>query len=216
METSEQINELAAALSKAQGQIKGAAKDSTNPHFKSSYADLASVWEACRAALSENGIAVIQTPHTDEAGNCHVVTMLTHSSGQYVRDSFSLPPTKPDPQGYGSAITYMRRYALAAIVGVAPEDDDGNAASQGDGNGKPQPRTQTKKAAPAQAEEPAHVREAKDILAKAAGITDVDEFTAFFDGVQPRLADIKKASENTYNHVIARLGERDAELRLAA
>src|SRR5690606_7165612 len=108
------------------------------------------------------------------------------------------------------------RYALAAIVGVAPEDDDGNAASQGDGNGKPQPRTQTKKAAPAQAEEPAHVREAKDILAKAAKITDPEEFGAFFDGVQPRLADIKKASENTYNHVIAKLGERDAGLRLGA
>lgn len=215
METSEQINELAAALAKAQGQIKGAAKDSTNPHFKSSYADLASVWEACRSALTENGIAVIQTPHTDDAGNCHVVTMLTHASGQYVRDSFSLPPTKADPQGYGSAITYMRRYALAAIVGVAPEDDDGNAASGGQGSGKPAPR-QTRQAAPAQAEEPVHVREAKDILAKAAGITDPDEFTAFFDGVQPRLADIKKASENTYNHVIAKLGERDAELRLAA
>lgn len=214
METSEQINELAAALAKAQGQIKGAAKDSTNPHFKSSYADLASVWEACRSALTENGIAVIQTPHTDDAGNCHVVTMLTHASGQYVRDSFSLPPTKADPQGYGSAITYMRRYALAAIVGVAPEDDDGNAASGGQGSGKPAPR-QTRQAAPAQAEEPVHVREAKDILAKAAGITDVDEFTAFFDGVQPRLADIKKASENTYNYVIAKLGERDAELRMA-
>lgn len=214
METSEQINELAAALAKAQGQIKGAVKDSTNPHFKSSYADLASVWDACRDALSENGIAVIQTPHTDEASNCHVVTMLTHASGQWVRDTFSLPPTKADPQGYGSAITYMRRYALAAIVGVAPEDDDGNAASGGQGSGKPAPR-QTRQAAPVQAEEPVHVREAKDILAKAAGITDPDEFTAFFDGVQPRLADIKKASENTYNHVIAKLGERDAELRMA-
>lgn len=189
-------------------------KDSTNPHFKSSYADLASVWDACRDALSENGIAVIQTPHTDEASNCHVVTMLTHASGQWVRDTFSLPPTKADPQGYGSAITYMRRYALAAIVGVAPEDDDGNAASGGQGSGKPAPR-QTRQAAPVQAEEPVHVREAKDILAKAAGITDPDEFTAFFDGVQPRLADIKKASENTYNHVIAKLGERDAELRMA-
>lgn len=158
METSEQINDLAAALAKAQGQIKGAVKDSTNPHFRSSYADLASVWEACRSALTENGLAVIQTPHTDEAGNCHIVTMMTHSSGQWIRDTFSLPPTKADPQGYGSAITYMRRYALAAIVGVAPEDDDGNAASAGTDNGKPAPRQQAKKAAPEQKEDPAQDR----------------------------------------------------------
>jgi hypothetical protein len=215
MEMSEQINELAAALAKAQGQIKGAAKDSTNPHFKSSYADLASVWDACRAALSSNGIAVVQTPHTDEAGNCHVVTMMTHASGQWIRDAFSLPPTKADPQGYGSAITYMRRYALAAIVGVAPEDDDGNAASEGSGSGKPEPR-QTKQASPAKSDEPPHVKEAKDILAKANTISDPEEFAAFFDGCLPRLEAIKAASENTHAHVEKCLGQIEAGLRVGA
>lgn len=215
METSEQINELAAAMATAQGQIKGAAKDSTNPHFKSSYADLASVWEACRDALSSNGIAVIQTPHTDDAGNCHVVTMLTHASGQWVRDTFSLPPTKPDPQGYGSAITYMRRYALAAIVGVAPEDDDGNAASGGQGSGKPAPR-QTKQAAPEQKEEPPHVKDAKALISMANSISDPDEYAAFFDGILPRLDKIKAASENTYNAVMDRLGAIEAGLRVGA
>ena len=215
METSEQINELAAAMATAQGQIKGAAKDSTNPHFKSSYADLTSVWEACRDALSSNGIAVIQTPHTDDAGNCHVVTMLTHASGQWVRDTFSLPPTKQDPQGYGSAITYMRRYALAAIVGVAPEDDDGNAASDGQGSGKPTPR-QTKQASPIQQEAPPHVKDAKALISMANSISDPDEYAAFFDGIAPRLEKIKDASENTYKAVIEKLGAIEAGLRVGA
>jgi len=118
------IAALVAALSKAQGMIKGAAKDSTNPFFKNKYADLSSVWEACREALSKNELAVIQTPV--EGG---VITMLAHSSGEWIKSYLPMKPTKDDAQGAGSAITYARRYALAAFVGVAPEDDDGQAAS---------------------------------------------------------------------------------------
>ena len=128
MKTSEQIGDLAGALSKAQGEIKGAVKDSQNPFFKSSYADLSSVWGACREALSKNGLAVIQTCSMGEHGVC-VSTRLTHASGQWVEDDLTVMPTKSDPQGIGSTITYLRRYALAAITGVAPEDDDGNAAT---------------------------------------------------------------------------------------
>ena len=128
MKTSEQINELATALAKAQGDIKGAVKDSSNPFFKSSYADLSSVWNACREALSKNGLAVIQTCSMSEHG-VTVSTRLAHASGQWVEDDLTLMPVKPDPQGVGSTITYARRYALASIAGVAPEDDDGNAAS---------------------------------------------------------------------------------------
>lgn len=215
MEMSEQINELAAALAKAQGNIKGAAKDADNPFFKSKYADLASVWEACRDELSKNNIAVIQTPHTDDAGNCHVVTMLTHASGQWVRDTFSLAPTKADPQGYGSAITYMRRYALAAIVGVAPEDDDGNAASRGSDKSASKP-AQGKSAAPESKNDPAHVRDAKAIMAAAEKITDAEEYAAFFDGCGPRFDDIKNASENTHAYLMKRLGEIEAAIRIAA
>jgi len=130
MEMSEQINELAKALSVAQGQIKGALKDSNNPFFKSKYADLSSVWEACRVPLSNNGLSVIQTTCDAMNGGVSVVTTLAHQSGQWVRGSLTLEPKDKSPQGYGSAITYARRYALAAIVGVAPEDDDGNAASR--------------------------------------------------------------------------------------
>jgi hypothetical protein len=130
MQTSEQINELAAALAKAQGQIQGAVKDSTNPAFKSRYADLASVWDACRMALSANGLAVVQGPALADRG-VSVTTRLLHSSGQWAESTLILPMDKATAQGAGSAITYARRYALAAMVGVAPDDDDdGNAASQ--------------------------------------------------------------------------------------
>lgn len=127
-EQSEQIGELAAALSKAQGKITGALKDSANPFFKSKYADLASVWDACRVALSENQLAVIQQTESDDSG-VFVITTLAHSSGQWMRSRLRLTPKDGSPQSMGSAITYGRRYALAAAVGVAQVDDDGNAAS---------------------------------------------------------------------------------------
>lgn len=129
MTHSEQINELAAALAKAQGQIEGAKKDSINPHFKNRYADLSAVWDACREALTTNGLSVVQSAENCEAGY-GVTTMLLHTSGQWMRGTLYLKPAKDDPQGAGSALTYARRYALAAMVGIAPEDDDANAASQ--------------------------------------------------------------------------------------
>ena len=129
MTHSEQINELAAALAKAQGQIEGAKKDSINPHFKNRYADLASVWDACREALTTNGLSVVQSAENCEAGY-GVTTMLLHTSGQWMRGTLYLKPAKDDPQGAGSALTYARRYALAAMIGIAPEDDDANAAIQ--------------------------------------------------------------------------------------
>lgn len=132
------MKELATAMAKAQGQIKTALKDSKNPHFKSSYADLTSVWDACREALTKNGFSVIQRTDFDAGGEVWLETMLLHSSGEHIASRYPLRPAKQDPQGYGSAITYARRYCLAAIVGVvADEDDDGNAASQRNGNHAP-------------------------------------------------------------------------------
>ncbi len=123
------IGKLAEALAKAQSKLLPAAKDSENPFFKSKYADLASVWEACRAALTENGLAVVQLAHSTEKG-VGVETMLVHSSGEFISESLEVPAAKHDAQAFGSAITYARRYGLAAMVGVAPEDDDGNAAAK--------------------------------------------------------------------------------------
>lgn len=128
MQTSDALNELATALSKAQGEITGALKDSANPFFKSRYSDLASCWDACRAALSKNGLSVTQFPMT-EGTESYLVTHLLHTSGQWMRSSLILKSKDDTSQAMGSAITYARRYALCAVVGVAQVDDDGNAAS---------------------------------------------------------------------------------------
>ena len=125
---SESIAALAAALSKAQGVMEGATKAGLNPHFKSKYADLASVWDACRKPLSDNGLSVVQLPGGD-GQTLSVTTILMHESGEWIEGTMTMTPTKNDPQGVGSCLTYARRYALAATVGISPEDDDGNAAS---------------------------------------------------------------------------------------
>lgn len=135
MNKSEAINELAAALAKAQGQMEGAKKDSENPYFKSKYADLASVVEAIRGPFAENGLSYVQLPYPAEGDWVQVETVLLHSSGQWVSSVVDVPVAKGDAQGYGSALTYARRYGLSAICGVAPEDDDGNAAAKA----KPRP-----------------------------------------------------------------------------
>lgn len=130
MKHSEQTDALSEALSKAQSVMAGAKKDAANPFFKTKYADLASCWEACKGALTANGIAVVQgnTPHD---GGVQVQTRLTHKSGQWIEDDgLFVPATKADAQGFGSALTYARRYSLCAMVGIAPEDDDGNAAAK--------------------------------------------------------------------------------------
>lgn len=136
MNHSDSIKEIATALSKAQAVIAGAVKDKTNPHFKNDYADLSSVWDACRKPLTDNGLSVAQTAATDE-GRVGVTTLLMHSSGEWISDTLFMKPTKDDPQGVGSCITYARRYALASMVGVAPADDDGNEASARQAGHKP-------------------------------------------------------------------------------
>ena len=124
---SESIAALAAALSKAQADITGALKDSSNPFFKSKYADLASCWDACRKQLAANSLAVIQTTEVTEAGTV-LVTTLAHSSGEWMRGTLPVVTKDNGPQAQGSGITYARRYALAAIVGLAQIDDDAEAA----------------------------------------------------------------------------------------
>jgi hypothetical protein len=129
MEQSENIADLATALAIAQGQIENALKTRENPHFRSKYADLAGVWDACRDALSSNGLSVIQSPGELVDGRMAMTTQLCHKSGQWVRGSLTIPLGKADAQAYGSATSYARRYALAAFVGVSPADDDGEAAT---------------------------------------------------------------------------------------
>lgn len=130
METSNEIGEIAAALSKAQGEVENAAKSSTNPHFKSRYADLAEVINAIREPMAKNGLSVIQAPSFD-GELVTVTTHLSHTSGQWMRSTLSIPIGRKDAQSIGSAITYGRRYSLAPLFLVSQEDDDGNAATQG-------------------------------------------------------------------------------------
>lgn len=131
MPTSDAINEISTALAKAQGDIANPAKESTNPHFKSHYADLSSGINAIRAALSSNGIAFTQL--TRLAGDVLMVdTRLSHTSGQWIESEFPACRFPARPQEVGSALTYARRYALFAITGIAGEgeDDDGEAGSK--------------------------------------------------------------------------------------
>ena len=131
MNSSPELNELATALAKAQGEMLGAVKDATNTFFAKpnsnagKYADLESVWIACRKALTDNGLSVIQ--YGDEAGPV-LITRLLHSSGQWIQGGFPIKAKDDSPQAIGSGITYARRYGLAAMVGVYQTDDDAEAA----------------------------------------------------------------------------------------
>jgi len=149
MNQSESIAALSAALAKAQGVMEGATKDSSNPFFKSKYADLSSVWDACRKPLSDNGLSVVQTSEfiPEHPDMVCIETLLCHSSGEWIKGRLAVKPVKADPQSVGSCITYLRRYSLQSIVGIAPEDDDGNAAS-GKHDDKAKPIAQSKKVEP--------------------------------------------------------------------
>jgi len=124
----ESLTELATALSKAQSEMKGASKDNVNPHYKSRYADLASVWDACRIPLTKNGLSIVQRVRINAEGNSYLETLLLHCSGQYLCSEYPLNPVKNDPQGFGAAITYARRFSLMGMVGICPEDDDGESS----------------------------------------------------------------------------------------
>ena len=125
MEQSESINELAKALNLCQREELFALTTSENPFFKSKYADLSSVWDVSRKPLTDNGLAIVQTMGISEMGGPVVITTLLHESGQWIRGTLPINPVKEDPQALGSAITYGRRYSLSAILGICPEDDDG-------------------------------------------------------------------------------------------
>lgn len=130
---------LFAALSAAQGEIENASKSSSNPHFKSRYADLAEVLNTVRPVFAKHGLAVLQSTEFDGA-MVSVTTTITHAEGGYVTSRASCVPPKTDGQGVGNATTYLRRYSMAAMACIAQEDDDGNSSAH---NGKPKPKSIT-------------------------------------------------------------------------
>ena len=127
MITSENIGAISQAIAKAQMEVENASKNSANPHFKSRYADLAELLNTVRPVFSAHGLAIVQAP-SFESGVANVETMISHSSGEWIKSVCSAPVGKQDAQGVGSAITYLRRYSLAAMCGIAQEDDDANSA----------------------------------------------------------------------------------------
>lgn len=184
------MNQIAPAFIKAKKTFGPVLKDKNNPAFRSKYADLGACLEAVEDALLENGIALYQETSPDDTG-VTVETILLHESGETIRSGkLHVPASKQDPQGYGSALTYARRYSLMAACGIAPEDDDGNAASKA--TAKPaqpaaQPTTRATAKAPAGKPAPTLTDDAIDdvILAMVESPT-LDELKAVFGAAYPK------------------------------
>jgi len=194
IEQSESIAALSKALTQVQGSVEGAVKGKVNPAFKSKYADLTSVWEACREPLVMNGLSVVQFPGEMIDNRMTLTTQLSHESGEWMRCTLSIPLTKADAQGYGSAVTYARRYALAAVVGVCPEDDDGNAASRGT------PRNDAK------SEDRITEAQRVELMALAAGKnTDMKAFCTFY-----KINALPELPASKYAHAKAALTRKEA------
>lgn len=161
MEFSEKIDLISAAMSKFQSQVTTAKKTSANPYFGSKYADLAEVWDTIKNPLCSNGLAVMQSPENVE-GKVIITTLITHTSGQWIKGSLAMQPVKTDPQSYGSCITYGRRYSLGAFLGIATElDDDGNKASDLDTKASPAAKAYEAKQAAAAKPQPIITSEKK-------------------------------------------------------
>lgn len=162
------MKSIATALAKAQMNMGKALKQANNPHFRSKYADLGNVMDACLPALNEAGIALIQPTGEDDHGR-YVETILIHGeSGESLTCRVPLIVSKNDMQGYGSAVTYARRYGLMAMAGIAPEDDDGNAAA------KAPPKQEQRQQKPQETDAEA-IERAKEYLAEADSLDDLKE-----------------------------------------
>ena len=199
MLTSEKTDQIIPAFVTAQAAMEGAKKDSKNPHFESKYADLESVMQACRAALKENGLAVFQTANDEGTA---LATRIYHTSGQWLESTTPLIVGKKDMQGFGSAVTYARRYALMAALGIAPEDDDGNAAAAN-------PPTQNQTPEPAAAKPPedpaARARAEKYVTAQLAMLPTIksrDEFDGWREQADQQFIGLKNYFPDLYEKLV--------------
>jgi hypothetical protein len=209
LRTSPEVGELAKALAAAQGQIRTAEFDRVNPAFKSGYATLASIYTACRAALSSQGIAVVQALSDGEGGRIACSTRLLHASGQWMESTVSVDPGRPGAQPMGSAASYLRRYSLVAFVGIATgEEDDGEAATPPP---KAKPSKTERDAADAQRKAAHHpswdgdrARFAMDC--KAAGTT-LDDFAAWCEANErPRPSQVDQSTRDKMRAFLAAHG----------
>ena len=201
MNKSDSINELAAALAKAQTGFAVIGFNKINPHFKRGYADLTAIINATRPSLAANGLAVAQFP-ASEGPIVTVETVLTHASGQWIGGHTSLTASKVDAQGIGAAITYAKRYGLSAILNVAAdEDDDGNAASE-----PPPSQRQAPKQDPKPAAETPKVRFFNAVV-KWSGAAPEDRKAACAAVAKKFKVDLSKATDAEYERMVSEVGE---------
>jgi hypothetical protein len=183
--------DLYEALSRAQAKVENAKRGTTNPHFNKTYADLATVWDTIREPLTSEGLSVLQLPCEAPAGHVGLLTIIGHKSGQTVQEKFFLQLKKADnPQDAGSCLTYMKRYALMGVAGIAPEDDDGNAAA-----GKPSPAAPAVDYSATIAETMKHLEKATDEEARAlyATVRNSGMQQAAKDGLLKQMYDVIQA-----------------------
>jgi preprotein translocase subunit SecD len=224
MRKSESIGKISEALAKAQGQMKPAAFDATNPHFRSKYASLTSIMEACREALSQNNIAVIQSPSFEE-GRLIITTLLTHSSGEWIEDSLSINAGKDTAQALGSAITYAKRYSLSSMVGIVSDEDDDAEATKPNNSSqksktvlKPVPSGQTpsapKKLTKAQKTQADRVIKIREIFTLSAKLNfKPDQMKAIIGGIIGLPGSIKESSDIPDDKMDEIINEFSAQLQ---
>lgn len=179
MRTSESIKALAPALTAALGKLEGAAKTAKNPHFKNTYADLASVVDASREILAAQDLAVMQSPGLIVEGRLQLFTRIIHKSGEWIEGEFHMPLAKSDPQATLATLTYARRGALMAILGIPAVDDDGETAvGRGtDGNSASGPRQE-----PRQAQRETGPSAADFAIKGLKAATSAEDFKATWEG----------------------------------
>ena len=213
MNQSEKTDAIAKAMVAVQQAIKPAPKTEQNPFFKSKYADLSGVWHACNEALTGNGIAVIQGGNMID-GHPVMVTTLLHTSGQWIAGAFPLVAVKPDPQAMGSAITYMRRYSLAAMVGVLTEDDDGEAAMKRDGGGSAGPKRKEEAAGtpPADSPPPALSSWYASAISAIRAAREVSDLVQWRDANKAALQKLESKYRAQYDTLMAEYDRAKVEL----
>jgi len=207
MNKSETIGKLAEGLTKAQADFGPLIKGAANPFFKSKYADLSGVMDVARGPLAENGLCFVQTTEEAESGFLVVETTLIHVSGEWISGRLKMPTVKQDPQGFGSAMTYARRYALQAILGLAAEDDDGEGAMTRDRGKKERGAAQT-------TPPPSIFDAAAEAFSKIDSLTHLaNHFKKHFKEYEadPRYAEIVTAKDRRKTELAAFQGEGGSE-----
>jgi hypothetical protein len=173
MRTSDTLSALAPALVAAQADLANVHRDSKNPHFRSRFASLEAVRDATAGPLAAHGLVIVQGLASDDKGRVVCTTRLLHASGEWMESDFAVQPVKQDPQAYGSAATYARRYALMGMCGIAPTDDDGEAAQGRAAKSRTEPES------PQQRQERIQSREEADEAAWRAQVEQIASWDAW-------------------------------------